>query len=229
METVSFGWIDSAQALAERVEELGFLPFFRNEIPGFSIEEHTPARLWFSPTEDGPWEWKGPMASNGRCVYGKFFKGRAGFVSLDRFPDFANYRRDGYDFDALYEDGFASRKDKEVLDVLQAAGSLLSKELKRRCGYGKDGGKGFDTVITRLQMRTYVNIADFEYQMDKYGRPYGWGVARYSTPEAQFGEALLEEGYRQEPEESRRRVYARLRELTGAEDRLIAKMLGDRF
>ena len=105
----------------------------------------------------------------------------------------------------------------------------MSKELKRRCGYGKDGNKGFDTVITRLQMRSYVSIADFEYQMDRYGRPYGWGVARYSTPEAQFGETLMEEAYRQEPEESRRRVYAYLRELTGAEDERIAKLMGDRL
>lgn len=228
-KTMRIDRIDSLQALAERVEELGFLPFFRNEIPGFSIEEHTPARFWFSETEDGPWEWKGPVASNGRCVYGKFFKGRAGFISLRWFPAFANYRRGGYDFDALYEDGFAAHKDKAVYDALQAAGSLLSRELKRRCGYGKDGGKGFDTVITRLQMRSYVSIADFEYQMDRCGRPYGWGVARYSTPEAQFGEALMEEAYRQEPEESRRRVYAYLRELTGAEDRMLAKMLGDRL
>ena len=29
----------------QAVEELGFLPFFANEIPGFSIEEHTPREL----------------------------------------------------------------------------------------------------------------------------------------------------------------------------------------
>ncbi|MBR1455535.1 MAG: hypothetical protein IJ594_00065 [Oscillospiraceae bacterium] len=214
--------------MAERVEELGFLPFFRNEIPGFSIEEHTPARLWFSETEDGPWEWKGPVARSGRCLYGKFFRGRAGFISLRRFPDFANYRRDGYDFDALYEDGFASHKDKEVYDTLQRRGVLLSKELKRLCGYGKGGSKGFDTVITRLQMRTYVCIADFVYQADRYGRPYGWGVAQYGTPEALFGETLLEEAYRRDPADSRAAVYARLRELTGADDARIARVLGDK-
>ena len=228
MKKPDIGPIDSARALAQQVEQLGFLPFFRNELPGFSIEEHTPARLWFSPTEDGPWEWKGPVARSGRCLYGKFFKGRAGFISLARFPDFANYRRDGYDFDALYDDGLASHKDKAVFDVLQERGSLLSRELKRLSGYGKDGSKGFDTVITRLQMRSYVCIADFEYQMDKVGRQYGWGVARYSTPEALFGETLLEEAYRRQPEDSRRRVYARLRELTGTDDARIAKVLGDK-
>ena len=228
MEAVRIGRIDSPQALAEQVEALGFLPFFRNEIPGFSIEEHTPPHLWFSETADGPWEWKGPVARNGRCVYGKFFKGRAGFISLRCFPAFANYRRDGYDFDALYDDGLASHKDKQVYDALAAGGSLLSKELKLRCGYGKGGAKGFDTVITRLQMRSYVCIADFEYQLDRYGRRYGWGVARYSTPEALFGRDLLADAYLQEPEASRAQVYAWLRQAVHADDARIAMVLGEK-
>ena len=83
--------------LREAVLQLGFLPFFKNEIPGFSIAEHTPPRLWFSETEAGPWEWKGPVARTGECVYGKFFRGRAGFISMEFFPIFANYRRGGYE------------------------------------------------------------------------------------------------------------------------------------
>ena len=43
------------------------------------------------------WEWKGDVARNRQLVYGKFFAGKAGFVSLKWFPDFCNYRRDGYD------------------------------------------------------------------------------------------------------------------------------------
>ena len=30
-------------------------------------------------------------------------------------------------------------------------------------------------------------IADFEYNIDRHGNPYGWGVARYTTPEALYG------------------------------------------
>ncbi|MBQ8024942.1 MAG: hypothetical protein IJ259_00745 [Oscillospiraceae bacterium] len=221
--------ISGPSVLLSEVRRLGFLPFFANEVPGFSIEEHTPARLWFSETEDGPWEWKGPVARSGVCVYGKFFKGRAGFISLDWFPVFANYRRDGYDFDALYDDGFASHKDKQVYDVLAEHGSLLSKELKALCNYRKDGNKGFDAVITRLQMETYVSIADFEYAVDKAGRQYGWGIARYSTPEAQFGADLMAEAYREDPAVSRARVYAHLQSLCPeATEKQIRSLLGDK-
>lgn len=152
--------IKSWPELEALVLEYGFLPFFQNEIAGFSVEEHTPPRLWFSDTEDGPWEWKGPVARSGKCVYGKFYSGRAGFVSMEWFPDFANFRRGGYDFDARYEDGLAAHKDKTIYDTVMQRKSLLSKELKDLCNYRKDGNKGFETIVTRLQMQTYLNISD---------------------------------------------------------------------
>lgn len=61
--------IYSHEALESLVLQLGFLPLFKNNIKGFSIEEHTPSKLWFSKEHDGPWEWKGPVAINGNCVY----------------------------------------------------------------------------------------------------------------------------------------------------------------
>lgn len=209
-------------------EEYGFLPLFKNSIPGFSIEDHTPPELWFPDDgREGPWEWKGPVARGGKCVYGKFFQGKAGFVSLEWFADFANHRRGGYDFERRYEDGMVNRKDKSTYDALLRHGSLLSKQLKSICGYGKDGLKGFDTVITRMQMRTYINVSAFEYNVDRFGRPYGWGIARYTTPEVQFGEALVTSASERSPEESRQRIFTHLSEkLPHASAEQIAKIIG---
>ena len=195
------------------VDEIGFLPFFKNEISGFSIEENTPKELWFSDTVDGPWEWKGAIAKSGSCLYGKFFGNKAGFISLDQFPDFANYRRDGYDFDSKYDEGLVQTKDKNVYDTIAEHGAMLSKNLKSICNYRKGGNKGFDTVITRLQMQSYVCIADFEYMRDKYGRQYGWGVAKYSTPEKLYGYESITKAYCREPEESRERSVKYLRNI----------------
>ena len=194
--------------------EIGFLPFFAGDIPGLSVEDCCPPELWYSDEADGswePWEWKGPVARSGQCVYGKFFGGRAGFVSREWFPDFANLRRDGYDFDARYDDGLASRKDKDVYDTVEEHGALLSRELKRLRNYRKGGNTGFDTVITRLQMQTYITIGDFVYMKDKFGCPYGWGVAEYTTPEALFGYDFVASAYRRKPEESKERILAHLR------------------
>lgn len=205
--------IDRIEALEAMVQQWGFVPFFNNEIPGFSVEEHTPQEFWFSNDRPGPWEWKGPVARTGSCIYGKLFCGKAGFVSRDWLPDFLNARRDGYDFEARYEDGLVAHKDKQLYDTLAEHGPMLTRELKQRCNYRKGGNTGFETVATRMQMQTYLIIADFEYMKDKYGRPYGWGVARYSTPELQFGEDYVNGCYARPVEESWARMLEHLRQL----------------
>ena len=221
-----FSVLRSPEDIISLTTELGFLPFFAGEIPGFSVEECCPPELWFSEEADGPWEWKGPVARSGQCVYGKFFGGKAGFISKEWFPDFANLRRDGYDFDARYEDGFASRKDKEVYDMTAEHGALLSKELKRLCNYRKGGNKGFDTVITRLQMQTYLTIGDFVYMRDKFGQVYGWGVAQYTTPEAQFGYDFVTSAYQKEPADSKAHILTHLKSiLPDAEKTQLLKLI----
>ena len=202
--------IKSADDVIRLVDHIGFLPFFENHIHGFSVEECCPRELWFAEGVEGPWEWKGPIARSGQCIYGKFFGNKAGFISRKWLPDFANFRRDGYDFDARYDDGLASRKDKGVFDTVAEHGALLSKELKDICNYRKGGNKGFDTVITRLQMQTYICIADFVYMKDKFGQIYGWGVAKYSTPEILFGYEYVTSAYQREPNESEEKIIEHL-------------------
>ena len=151
---------DELEALAQR---MGLLPFFSCGIPGFSIEDFTPSRFWFAEGVDGPWEWRMDVARRGVVAYGKLFHNKAGLVSREWYPDLANYRRDGYDFDARYEDGLAGYKEKCIMDVLLRDGPTLSKDLKKAAGFGGGGMKDFDTAITRLQMQTYVTVHSFEY------------------------------------------------------------------
>ena len=193
--------IRSEEDLIDAVETLGIVPFFKNRIPGFSIEEHVDPKLWFSD-EPGPWEWKGPVIRKCRSAYGKFSGGKAVYISRRLFTDFANFRRDGYDFDARFDDGLASFRDKELYELLSEKAPVLSGDLKKEGDYLKDGKKGFDTIITRLQAQCYVLISDFVYLKDRFGNTYGWGVAEYSTPERFFGPRFRNRVYTKEPEES---------------------------
>ena len=100
--------VHSADELLKVIEKVGFLPLFSNEVDGFSVENMTEAECWWcGDAEIDPWEWRGVLARTGKVAYGKFFRNKAGFVSKKWFPEFANYRRDGYDFDSRYEDGKA--------------------------------------------------------------------------------------------------------------------------
>lgn len=216
--------INSYEDMERTVQKLGFLPFFKNNIEGFSIEEMTPGNLWFSNEEDGPWEWKGPVIREGNCAYGKLFGGKAGYVSLDLYSDFLNMRRADY---------WMSDKEKEIYRILVEHESLLSKELKRLGGYvrkttskesnnpldhlikrpsvHKKGYESFETIMTRLQMHCYVVIADFEYQYTHDGKRYGWGIARYTTPEALFDKDITN-NHGRSPIESRDLL---IKEITG--------------
>ena len=222
--------IKSIEDLERIVEEIGFLPFFSCGIPGYSLEERVDARHWFTGFDGAwdAWEWKGPIARRKKCVYGKLFNKKAGFVSREWYPDLANWRRDGYDFDALYDDGKASHDDKLVYDMVdQRDDSVLSKELKKLGGFRKGGKKGFDTIITRLQMECYLVVADFTYMTDKKGNPYGWGVARYITPEKYYGKSFTGAVYQRKPEESKERLLTHFRRiLPRANEKQLLKILG---
>lgn len=221
--------IDSMDDLIDLIDELGFVPFFENEIEGFSIEEHIASGHWYHDSDNGfwdAWEWKGPVIQKTKCAYGKFLRGKAMYISPKWFPDFANYRRDGYDFDARFEDGLASFDDRDLFELLDANAPILSKPLKRLGNYKKGGRKGFDSSITRLQKQCYVIISNFVYLTDKFGNEYGWGVAEYSTPEKFFGKKFTNNVYKRTPEESKRRLIKHFKKiLPGVEDYWIEKIL----
>ena len=221
--------IASMQDLIDLIDELGFVPFFQNEIEGFSIEEHIGRGCWYTDGDDGfwpAWEWKGPVIREMKCAYGKFLRNKAMYVSPKWFPDFANFRRDGYDFDARFDDELASFYDKELYDLLDAHAPVMSKELKQIGNYGKNGRKGFDTMITRLQKQCYVVISDFRYARDKEGNEYGWGVAEYSTAEKFLGRKFASSVYKRTPEESYSRVLKHfMKILPDADEAQIRKIL----
>ena len=210
--------------LADAVERFGIVPLFTNSIPGFSVEEHVAPEAWFS-ADEGVWEWKGPVIRETGCAYGKFFEKKAVFVSRSLFPDLANWRRDGYDFDARFDDGLASYADQYLFDLIDSHAPVLSGTLREVGNYKKGGKKGFETVLGRLMHQCYVLIDDFVYLRDRTGRPYGWGVAQYSTPEKWLGEAFTSAVYGKDPEESGAAIFERLKALTGADDRAVKRFM----
>ena len=201
--------IRSQEDMEDIIRKAGIMPLFSNSIEGFSIDEHTPLSVWNDP-DGGPWEWKGPIIRKTGCAYGKFIENKAAFISPEWFPDFANMRRDGYDFDALYEDELAPYRDKVLYDLIDSHSPILTTDLKRLGNYKKGGNKGFDTLISRLMAECYVIVDDFIYKKDKFGRPYGWGVARYTTPERFLGRSFTEKVYQRTPEESYERILSHL-------------------
>lgn len=200
--------------LINYIHQVGFLPLFANEVPGFSVEEHvSPLHWWSDNAEEDPWVWREIIARDENIAYGKFFNGKAGFVSKEWFPTFANYRRYGKDFDLAYEEGNVEHRAKKVVELFDSAEELFSFEARKEAGFEKGGEKNFEGVVTALQMKSYLITKDFRKRRRKSdGAEYGWSIAVYTTPERLWGYDYITSAYGQTPEESWWRLFHRIRE-----------------
>ena len=222
---ISFPVIHNCAALSELIQEIGFLPLLDSAVPGYSAMEIVDEDCRYStdPDEgfDWPlWEWKGPIILEGNCVYGKFFDKKAGFISLDWWGDFCNYRRSKY---PKPEEGSI---EDTILSVLQYNGSMITRELRRACGFtGKGMRSKFDGYVTRLQMACRIVTEDFVYPHDKHGHQYGWGWSLLTTPESLYGPNHANCPHT--PEESHKRLLAHFHSIVpSATEKQIARILG---
>ncbi|MDO4864103.1 MAG: hypothetical protein Q4A05_08040 [Ruminococcus sp.] len=230
--------IRSWQELVSWINEVGFLPLFANGVSGFSAEEHvSPDYWWTGDREQDPWEWREIIAASREIAYGKFFGGKAGFISREWLPYFANFRRNGYDFDSRYEDGLANHREKVIMDYYIGEDSrgelvwkqdeLLSTELKKAAGFGKGGLKNYSGIVTGLQMQLYLVITDFRRRTNKKGEEYGMSVSVMFPPETVWGYDLVTSAYDEEPAQSWQRIYDRVKSLyPTADDASIAELIG---
>lgn len=219
--------LHSPEDFLELIREVGFLPLFSNEIPGFSVEERTEASHWWTDDPLDPWAWRQALAPHPAVAYGKFFDKKAGFVSKEWFPVFANFRRDGYDWEGMYQDGKMNARCRRILDVLELNGDaeglrLLSCDVRRRAALEK----GFEGAVTELQMKSFLIMSCFRRRTNKHGEPYGWHVAELATPETKWGyDAVNSCG--EKPETSRQRIREQiLKHFPNAKDSAIRKVAG---
>lgn len=194
--------IHTPEELINYIDDIGFLPLFSNNIPGFSVEERTAAMHWWSGDSEDPWEWRILLTRSKRLAYGKFFENKSGFISLKWLPYFVNVRRNGYDFDSLIDDDLATIREQKIMKCFENDSDIFQHELKRNAGFGKNGEKNFAGVVTGLQMKTYIAISDFKQRTNKRGENYGWECTKYSTPEQLWGYDLISSQYSSEPSES---------------------------
>ena len=204
------GTIHSATELMALIQEAGFLPLLYSGISGFSADEVVDSDCGYAVYDDGwdwpMWKWKGPIVTEGGCVYGKFFDKKAGYISMDWWPDFCNYRRNAYPAPA------AGSVEETIVLTLREHGSLITRELRAACGFtGTKMRSRFDSYVTRLQMACRIVTQDFVYPRDKHGREYGWGWSLLTTPELLLGREACQ--CERTPQESLERMLTHLKRL----------------
>ena len=216
--------IHSCPEMMDYIQEVGLLPLLNSGIPGYSAEDIVSEECRYVVFPDGGWDWplwkwKGQIVAEGNCVYGKFFAGKAGFVSREWWPDLYNYRR------SKSQEPEEGTIEDAILQTLHENGSMITRELRAACGFtGTNMRSKFDGYITRLQGACRIVTEDFIYPTDKHGREYGWGWALLSLPEQLLGREACR--CDRTPEESYARLHDHLRTLLPqATERQIEKMI----
>ncbi len=203
--------IHSATELMDYIQQVGFLPLLYSGIRGYSADDAVDPECRYVLLDDGGWEWplwqwKGPIVTEGGCVYGKFFNKKAGFVSRSWWPDLYNWRRHSHPAPS------AGSIEETIVMTLREHGSLITRELRGACGFtGPKMRSRFDGYVTRLQMACRLVTEDFVYPRDKHGKEYGWGWALLTTPEQLLGKEACT--CDRSPEESLERMLTHLSHL----------------
>jgi hypothetical protein len=216
--------IHNSAQLLDTVREIGFLPLLDSGIAGFSAEEMVDEDCRYVTFNDGGWDWplwkwKGEMITDGHCVYGKFFNGKAGFISPDWWPDFCNYRR------SIHPAPTEGSIEEAILFTLAEHGSLITRELRAACGFtGPKMRSRFDGYVTKLQMSCRIVTEDFVFPRDKHNREYGWGWSLLTTPEQLYRKEACHTDIN--PMDSFQRMFSQMKKVCPqASDRQIMKML----
>lgn len=217
--------IHNSTELAAFIDEIGFLPLLSMGIAGWSAEESADEDCQYTKLPDGGWEWplwewKGSVIQESGCAYGKFFNGKAGFISKKWWPDFCNWRRYRNPYPA------PGSIDEAILLTLKENGSMITRQLRSACGFtGTKMRSRFDSFLTRLEMGSYIVTEDFIYPHDKHGRKYGWGWSLLTTPEILFGHEACR--INRSPNDSYEQIMTHFKEiLPNCPEQLLKRLLG---
>ena len=205
--------ITSPETMIAAIKKVGIIPFFRNGVPGWSVEELTAPGYWLWDEGDnlGPWDWKIDAVQTGEIAYGKFLGGKAAFATVEYYRELMNWRRSLPKYRVELGEGnptgslklTASEKIMHtlgpvVLEAIRENGTMEMKELRQIC-IEKVGARIpgtqieikkniMDSVMAWLQMGTWTVIGDFTRVYRGPNLTYsGWQRTSNTTPEALFG------------------------------------------
>lgn len=133
--------------------------------------------------------WRDDMVSAGLVYYGRPYRRRAGFVSLDLLQYLYAISPTGWyhgDRFELHQQGYLSREANRVAGVVLAKGPLPTRALRRECGLAsaKDRDR-FKQALIDAQRRFLIvglrkrdaKLAPYTYVWDAFGRVYSGSLS----------------------------------------------------
>jgi len=163
---------DSARQIADErgalefIRELGFvllMPISGTELPSI----HAATRDQWSW-----WDWKQTLPERKACYYAKILRRRGTFIAWKSVPFFYAAYADPRPYLHLYRDGLLDRAEKQILDLLDAQGPLMTRDIRLAFGpRSKANTRRVKSMLVSLQTRFLITTAG--------GDTEGWSHHRW--------------------------------------------------
>ena len=206
----------SPESMIQAIKEIGIIPFSKNSIPRWSIQEITDPDFWFTTSDQlGPWDWKIEAVREG-IIYGKFIGRKSAFATKDFYSHLMNWRRSlpkyqiplGAKFKAkTLDDKLMVHLSPTLLQLIREKESLDSSEIRALLEElvpeetrKQVGGciekyliphikrQATDILIQHLDMGTWTIVGDITRVYKGPNCEYkGWQKNSVTTPELLFG------------------------------------------
>lgn len=156
------------------------------------------------------WRWKDELPKKRRAFYGKYFKSRGTFLSLESLALLLAVRETAVapgDYEPLYAAGLISHDARAIWQALADLGPLPTLELRHACKMEtQPGNKRFKKAILELQALLIVTHSGAEQETDS------WASNRFALVSRAFPQQL-EQARRVTPDAARRTLAAKYRKL----------------
>ena len=158
--------IASERGALRLISELGFvllMPISGTELPSI----HTATRddwAW--------WDWKQTLPERKACCYAKVLRRRGTFISWQWFSAFYAAYADTRPYWRQYPAGLLSREEKQILDLLDSRGPLMTREVRLAFGpRSKQNTRRVKNILVDLQTRFLITACGGDTQ--------GWSHHRW--------------------------------------------------
>ncbi len=158
--------ITDERGALEFIRELGFvllMPISGTELPSV----HAATRKQWSW-----WDWKQTLPQRKACYYAKILRRRGTFIAWHSFPLFHAAYADPRSYRRLYRDGLLDRAEKQILDLLDSEGPLMTRDIRLAFGpRSKENTRRVKSMLVNLQTRFLITAAG--------GDTAGWSHHRW--------------------------------------------------
>ena len=196
--------IDSPESMISAIKEIGIIPFSKNAVTGWSVQEITDPDFWFTSSDQlGPWDWKIEAVREG-IVYGKFIGGKSAFATVEAYRHLMNWRRSlpkyrialgGAHLSPTLLNCIRERESLESSEIRALLEDLIPQETRKQVGGCMEKylipnikRPAVDMLLQHLDMGTWTIVGDITRVYKGPNCEYkGWQKNSITTPELLFG------------------------------------------